>query len=543
MARRISRWAALVVPVIYLLLHAGAIQAQAPFLKGPDQQAKAADNSNFIFAALYSNLKTWPSAYAPNGRAMVPATIKAGTLLYHSGVNPIGMGWFANMLYTYAATRPLRSVYFDGFSAEKGADGTQDMQDMLIGLDNTYDLRAADSERGRLLCEWGKQYDIQGFVREEATFELLWCDFEDGVQMLSVINITIPANPNSEDALLDTHGDSFEEEPPRDDGPAGGTGGHGPPDRGAPTLYTNQANWLWYLATASHHTMPDSRVILHPAYTITLYDAKYTSLAANTKLPRRKHRLIDISPADKAVFHAELDEAITAWIDDPRGEGSGVDWSSIAHAIIKRSGDSIAELHTLLANVNATSKVTDVVSTARLIAFALIMPYADHAAVFAPTITAASRSAVLADISLQCSLAFTGHIDAQLYRLTPQEERLKGAVEGVSRRICAFAAGTFDESLNLLESLAGEVDFACAQAQAVQALERWLGNVEELMEWLGWAIWKRCPEVCGWDEVCYIHMWPLNIDSNKGGPDPASLPPPVEDGQELKPRCAKRSEF
>ena len=29
-----------------------------------------------------------------------------------------------------------------------------------------------DYERGMLLCEWGKQFGIEGFVREEATFEV-----------------------------------------------------------------------------------------------------------------------------------------------------------------------------------------------------------------------------------------------------------------------------------------------------------------------------------------------------------------------------------
>lgn len=47
------------------------------------------------------------------------------------------------------------------------------MQDMLIGLDSKAEVKGnPDGERGRLLCEWGKQYGIQGFVREEATFEV-----------------------------------------------------------------------------------------------------------------------------------------------------------------------------------------------------------------------------------------------------------------------------------------------------------------------------------------------------------------------------------
>lgn len=91
MARLIWQWVALTVPVTSFLLCAGGSPTQAPFLSGSDP----ADNSNFILAALHSNLKAWPSAYAPNGRAMVPTTIKRGTLLYHSGVNPSGMEWFA----------------------------------------------------------------------------------------------------------------------------------------------------------------------------------------------------------------------------------------------------------------------------------------------------------------------------------------------------------------------------------------------------------------------------------------------------------------
>lgn len=53
------------------------------------------DNSNLILTSLHSLSKSWLQAYAPNGRAVVPVTIKPGTLLYHSGLNPKGMDWFA----------------------------------------------------------------------------------------------------------------------------------------------------------------------------------------------------------------------------------------------------------------------------------------------------------------------------------------------------------------------------------------------------------------------------------------------------------------
>lgn len=70
------------------------------------------------------------------------------------------------MLYTYAATRPLRAIYFDGLSA-KQSRGTLEMQDMLISLDSRAEFEGnPNAERGRLLCKWGKEYGIQGFVRE-----------------------------------------------------------------------------------------------------------------------------------------------------------------------------------------------------------------------------------------------------------------------------------------------------------------------------------------------------------------------------------------
>ncbi|KAF7972389.1 hypothetical protein HWV62_18028 [Athelia sp. TMB] len=571
MTRRIWGWIALTVPVANFLLRASGSSEQIPLLlDGLANTEIEADNSNFILAALHSNLKAWPQAYAPNGRAIVPATIRAGTLLYHAGLDPIGMGWLAidaehsygygggggqavaqgapySMLYTYAAARSLRTVYFDGFSAAKQFGGAQDLQDMVVGLDSKAQEKIRgnlDYERGRLLCEWGKQYGIQGFVREEATFELLWCDFEDGIELLSATNITIPADLKSEYKLG--------EEPPR--GP-----GFGPPGRGGmSTPYRAAWYWWWYKATAWHHTAPDTRVVLHPAYTVTLYDPKYKSLAENSKLPRRQHRLVDLSADDKTVFRTELDTAMKAWTNnDPRGEGSGVDWSSIAHGIVERNGDRIAELHILLSKVNATSNITELVSTARLIAFGLILPYVDHATIFAPYISAPKRRAVLSEASTQCSLAFTGHIDAPRYHLTPQEQRLKQAAEGVLGRICGFATQIFNESLTLLDMLANEADLDLSQAQTSQALASWRGGVERLMDWLGWAMWQRCPDICAWDEVCYLPMWPINIHQRNRipgggkrgsadpleGPPPGRMPPPMPDNPPPIPRCAKREEF
>jgi hypothetical protein len=78
-----------------------------------------------------------------------------------------------SVLYTYTATRPLRALYFDGFSAAKTPEGTLHSQDILLyGEVEDWRHPHDDYDRGVSLCEWGKEFGIEGFVREEATFEV-----------------------------------------------------------------------------------------------------------------------------------------------------------------------------------------------------------------------------------------------------------------------------------------------------------------------------------------------------------------------------------
>lgn len=56
---------------------------------------------------------------------------------------------------------------------------------------------------------------------------------------------------------------------------------------------------------------------------------------------------------------------------------------------------------------------------------------------------------------------------------------------------------------------------------------RWEDGVRRLRAWVGWeGEFIRCERVCGWDERCYIPMWPL-LRSVWGGRRPR---PPPEDG-------------
>lgn len=115
-------------------------------------------------------------------------------------------GW----LHTYRAVRPLRYLYVDGMSGGKTQMGTLDSQDYLlrgtkefIGFDQgeDHDVHARRGggpmdERARAveLCALCKDWNLSGVIRMEAGFEIIQCDFSDGLEQLQVLQRPEPGN-------------------------------------------------------------------------------------------------------------------------------------------------------------------------------------------------------------------------------------------------------------------------------------------------------------------------------------------------------------
>ncbi|KAH6657010.1 hypothetical protein BKA67DRAFT_553967 [Truncatella angustata] len=102
------------------------------------------------------------------------------------GCNPAGCDdgddeWIhvPGYLHIYQAARPLKVLYLDGMAAGKTNMGTNDAEDYILtgnksrhGFD---DMRRADD-----LCDWAKTWEIDGFIRMEPGFEVVYCNFGDG---------------------------------------------------------------------------------------------------------------------------------------------------------------------------------------------------------------------------------------------------------------------------------------------------------------------------------------------------------------------------
>ena len=66
---------------------------------------------------------------------------------------------------TLITKRPLKVLYFDGSSAAEFLGGSMDSQDVVLWGEVKPEWTHQERKRIDSLCEWGKQYGIDGFVR------------------------------------------------------------------------------------------------------------------------------------------------------------------------------------------------------------------------------------------------------------------------------------------------------------------------------------------------------------------------------------------
>ncbi|KAJ8061319.1 hypothetical protein OCU04_010382 [Sclerotinia nivalis] len=90
-------------------------------------------------------------------------------------------------LHTYRTSKPLtKLLYIDGMSAGKTSMGTLDSTDYVIrNLTPTPKESNNDWIRAVDLCKIGEQWGFEGFLRMEAGFEIILCNFKDGLEFIS----------------------------------------------------------------------------------------------------------------------------------------------------------------------------------------------------------------------------------------------------------------------------------------------------------------------------------------------------------------------
>ena len=477
---------------------------------------------NLIFNSVSGLLHRWPNTLRrngaldfyvlhvmasqqsfPAGHSLVPATIPTGTILYHGRIDsqiPSSPDWLAfdfEHAYIFCrgpcyvislqVKRDLRLVYFDGSSAAKMKDGPLDSQDVIAWGRPQPDKYFSEKERIKALCDWGRPFGLDGFVRMEfhlcvhaISTPLLWvltddsevmiCDFLDAMEVVTFLNL-IPKNQTTLGRRRP--GIPFPLPPSLPHKPPGWRGSLPNGYRSAPEAY---------LAGSWHdHAPGETRVRLDYSGLVTFYDPSLSSLVEARYGKDRLHlRLEGISVLDSERVRAEL-QSVLAREED---RGSGIDWGSIARVVMERYGGRLEYLHFLLSS-NTFVDEFERAAVVRMQLLVMLAPYITTADV-PEQLPLSANPSWAAPIALRCATTQTSHIPLGL--LTPQEARIHAAVENTLHEICRRLALVWVEFFDV--ELADEVG-------TTKATEVGRGHIAELMAWLDWSVWVRCEPGCG----------------------------------------------
>ncbi|PCH38451.1 hypothetical protein WOLCODRAFT_136288 [Wolfiporia cocos MD-104 SS10] len=558
---------------------------QRPLFPGPPPHPpEPVDNSTapFIFNSLSSLLVQWPNTYHQNGHTIIPGFLEPFTLLYHArkdaNVPPPSPEWFAfdsemsygimagrggnTYLLTYRNIQPARIVYFDGMSAALSETGWLDSQEVLIAgkgrMNSSEDYPSFNEYRRALsLCKWGEDFGVEGFVRMNAGFELLWCDFSSpALQLVSHLNITAPGTPPGSGDMPSGPPGS-----PRDPVPTGGDrrptrpSGGGRGRSSGPFSITGFTEWL--RAASQRGSVPQAHVLLDHASLVTFYHPRLHSLVpARVGQTMRQHRIWpNISIEDAQSVKTELEEVLRRppWA----GRGSGLDWGMLARDVVEKWASRIVQLREFLGNASAVLNTSAEVNTTETLAAVRRLTYSPLN-LYMDTGSASNSSAwdsfVGMDVPVEvdsssrpwphhpsppphpvatantsalrrCMYSATGFLNDPRVHKTAQEVLLQTSIETVMQRLCMDYGMVFIESMDADDQ---------AERNAVKNLvDSWEARVMELIQWLDWTEWLRCDEVCPRDSVCTMQMWPVGgfgRGRRRGDEQP-------ESPEDWKPRC------
>ncbi|VDB94042.1 unnamed protein product [Peniophora sp. CBMAI 1063] len=450
---------------------------------------------HLIFGSMSGLPLRWPNTMRKNGHTIAPGRIPLGTMLYHgtylsNGTAPTTSDWLGfdaevGYLYcgnpcriaSYVATRDLKVLYFDGFSAAKVPNSSHmETQDLLAWGSIHHERIRWEPQRLKALCDWGREFGIDGFVRMQWDFELMYCDIAEGLRLVELSDL-----PPQSDALVGNG------QPPR---PAGWKG----------ELMSGTHTYIEaFLAGQRHDRLPgEARVRINFGQVVSFYDPALSSLFPGRRGKSRAHHNIqDISPEDIFTKLQEVRSVLT------REElGSGLDWPALFQAVYDRYADRLQTLNDTLASADATIAH---MKNARQFVLALLVHHMRPTDV--PQVPGQSDVSWMSPVVERCSRSPATHVKDALF--TPQERLLRDAVGQTLHEIC--------RRLGLIWIDAFDIENVHVEERQAAA-SRWRTHIRELLQYLDWPQFNRCVPGCAIGEMCYISMvpypWPEDAPDN-----------------------------
>lgn len=363
---------------------------------------------------------------------------------------------FRGYFHTYRATRPLNFLYIDGEGAAKCPMGSMDSQDLImLGWNSTGDTSRqqmlAEFQRASGLCalsdEWASAEGrkIDGFIRMEAGFEIIYCDFSPagGLDLASV-----QASPFRNESHIIESRVTF-----------GGT----------------LRVFEWLRATAARfHGHPTGRLDVDWSSMVSAFS--YPVNLSNTDMTRQDlPRLLHTTAEEKNNIRSRLKDVVMTRGGNPANKKQIVDWQGTVDRIVTRYSQRLE----FMTSQNLTTNDWLIMLSTLLDSFT---NYLDHS----PT---AEHSA-----ARRCAQHYLPvHSD----EWTPEDHAISAALETVSGIICSSLYTTRRLLINNV-----------AEARGESVLEQARNEVRSLARKLKWSTWRECGS-CAINEICSIPMFPV----------------------------------
>lgn len=366
-------------------------------------------------------------------------------------------------LHMYRANRPLNLLYIDGESAAKCNLGPMDSQDLILldwDKEDSGSGRGAfkEIERGIDMCALAKEWsfaaggNIDGFIRMEAGFEIIYCDWspEGGLDLLSVQGSPFQNETGTDDDAEDVR-------------------------RSRATMILN---FEWLRASAARfHGQPAGRLDIDWSSMVSAFT--YPVNLTNPDWTRQDLPMLSSTTrAERQNIRARLRDVVVARGGRQAAEKGVVNWQDVVDRIVTRFSKRLW----WIANAELTAR--DLIAEVGT----LINPFIDYL----------DHGPVAEQFAIErCAQHY---IDPHLLRpqtWTPEDHAIAAAIGTVSGTICRslFAAR---EVLRSNETRDG-FESPSHEARVI---------VQRLIDDLRWSTWRECG-ACAADEICSIPMFPV----------------------------------
>ena len=355
-------------------------------------------------------------------------------------------------LQVYRANRPLNLLYIDGQAAAKCQLGSLDSQDLiLLGYDSSPSF-SGEWQRAGDLCALAEEWafpaggKIDGFIRMEAGFEIIKCDFSTagGLDLVSV-----EASPFKNESGLEDY-----------------------------NYYIHAFEWF-RASAARFHGHPAGRLDVDWSSMVSAFS--YPVNLSNPDWNRQDlPRVLNTTKEERRNIYDRLRQVVNQRGGKDDAAKGIVNWQAVVDKIVTRYSERIW----YMANGQLTGG-----------ALLLLLGTALN-----PFISYTDDTAMAEQLAMdRCTQHYLDPALLHPETWTPEDRAVAAAIERVSHSIC----DALFSARNLLRPhfiTNPDIDPPVEEAQAI---------IQQLIEELRWSTWKECGKCPSPDEICSIPMFPV----------------------------------